>query len=334
MKCLGNCYETINVIESLETIIDYVHRTPLKQSQTINSITGSDVFLKMENMQKTGSFKLRGALNKVLHLSELEAAKGIIAASAGNHAQGVAYAAYKRGIRAKIYMPVHTPESKVNATKTYGAEIILTGETFQEAYEAAELEQRERAATFVHPFDDPLVMAGQGTAALEMMQQTSGLDAILVPVGGGGLIAGTAAAVKQFSPSTKVIGVQTAAVPALYNRFKGKPDRSYKSAESIAEGILVKQPGRLTYPVIKQLVDEMVTVTEAEIAYAMVLMLERQKTFVEGAGAAALAALLCKRLGLENKRVGVMISGGNADMVKFPMLKSMAEKAEPRREIS
>ncbi|WP_349769341.1 threonine ammonia-lyase [Bacillus sp. NTK071] len=336
MNDVGNYQEKygVHVVNAMENLLQAVHRTPLQQSTTLNEITHKDVFLKMENLQRTGSFKIRGAYNKVSMLTDIEAARGIVAASAGNHAQGVALAASERGIKAKIFMPVHTPISKIEATRSYGAEIVLEGESYNEAFKGAEREQKERGATFVHAFDDPDVMAGQGTVALEMMQQCPDLDTILVPVGGGGLLAGMALAVKSYFPHVKIIGVQASEASATWNRFKGTGPKVLHSVRSIADGISVKEAGKLTYPIIEQLVDDMVTVSEEEIATAIIFMLERHKTLVEGAGAASLAAILCKANQMESLRVGAVISGGNADIEKFSSYKKLAERAKTIRKIS
>ncbi len=310
----------------MENLMNTVHRTPLKQSATLNRLVGYDVYLKMENLQKTGSFKLRGALNKVTSLTHDEASRGIVCASAGNHAQGVAFAATKRGICAKIYMPQCTPQAKIEATKGYGAEIILTGESYQEAYMAAMEYRDESGATFVHAFDDMKVIAGQGTIALEMMQQCQDLDTIVVPVGGGGLIAGMALAIKAFNPRLKVIGVQAAGAPATYNQYTGKGEAILTHAETIADGILVKKPGEVTYPIIESLVDDMVLVDEEEIAGAILFMLQREKTLVEGAGAVALASLLSKKI--KGRKVGCVVSGGNVDLNKIPYYKEISRQKQ------
>ena len=303
-----------------------VHRTPLKQSGTLNHITGHDVFMKMENQQRTGSFKLRGALNKICSLTEEEASKGIVCASAGNHAQGVALGASRRSIPAKIFMPKKTPIAKVHATQSYGAEVVLTGDTYQEAYTAAREEMLAEGATFVHAFDDEQVIAGQGTVALEMMQQCPDLDTIVAPIGGGGLISGTAVAVKAFNPHIKVIGVQASGAPVTYDRFKGVDTVPLSGVKSIADGILVKKPGKLTYPIIEHLVDDVLTVSDEEIAYSILFMLEREKALVEGAGAAALAAILSNQFSSRTRKVGCMISGGNVDVDRISEYRKMAEQ--------
>ncbi|MCF6139518.1 threonine ammonia-lyase [Pseudalkalibacillus berkeleyi] len=302
-----------------------VHRTPLKQSHTLNQLTNRQVFLKLENMQRTGSFKLRGALNKICSLTDEEADRGIVCASAGNHAQGVALAASERGISAKIFMPNKTPRAKVEATRSYGADIQLIGETYQESFTAASEEMLAKGSTFVHAFDDEKVMAGQGTVALEMMQQCPDLDTIVVPVGGGGLISGVAVAAKSFHPHIKVVGVQSAGAPATYNHFTGKNKGNLNHVASIADGILVKKPGKRTYPIIEQYVDDMVTVSDEEIAYTILFMLEREKTLVEGAGATAIASLLCNKVEI-GQRIGCIVSGGNVDLSKIELYRSLSKR--------
>lgn len=326
MKSVGDFLNGNEVVLAMENLMNSVHRTPLKQSATLNRVTGRQVFLKMENLQRTGSFKLRGALNKISSLTEEESSRGIVCASAGNHAQGVALGASQRGIPAKIFMPKRTPSAKVEATKEYGAEIILTGETYQESYKAAREDMLASGSTFVHAFDDPKVIAGQGTIALEMMQQCQDLEVIVVPVGGGGLIAGMATAIKAFNPSIKIIGVQSMGAPATYNQFTGKNSGSLSQVHSIADGILVKEPGKLTYPIIERLVDDMVTVNDEEIAYTIMFMLQREKTLVEGAGAAAVASILCNKLGWHGRKVGCVVSGGNVDLNKLSLYKELSKR--------
>ncbi|MGG4166638.1 threonine ammonia-lyase [Rossellomorea vietnamensis] len=319
--------DNTEVVEAMERISHQVHRTPLKQSSTLNAFTGGEIYLKMENLQRTGSFKVRGAMNKIMSLSEEEAGRGIIAASAGNHAQGVALAASKRGVPSKIFMPKRTPSTKVAATKHYGAEIVLTGDTYQEAYGAALEEKIKKGSTYVHAFDDHKVMAGQGTVALEMLQQFSDLDMILVPVGGGGLLAGMALAVKAFNPHVQIVGVQALGAPATYNFFTGSNKGSLEHVHTIADGILVKKPGELTFPIIRKYVDDMVTVTDEEISYSIMFMLQREKTLVEGAGAASLAAAMCQKVKVQGKKVGCVISGGNADPSKIPVYRDLSKMA-------
>lgn len=294
-----------------------VHRTPCKQSQTLNSLTGSRVSLKLENLQKTGSFKVRGAFNKISQLTDEECKKGILAASAGNHAQGVALAGKEKGVPVTIFMPESTPEAKVMATRQYGATVQLVGKSFEEAYAAAKREQLSSGAAFIHPFDDMDIIEGQATVAMEMMQQCPDLDTIVVPAGGGGLLAGTALAVKSIRPSIRVIGVQAQAAPAITALFHGTQNSAVPFQETIAEGIKVKEPGKLTTSIINAYVDDMLTVSEQEIASAILFMLEREKMLVEGAGAAAVAAVLHCHLPSDARSVGVIVSGGNFDVSKL-----------------
>lgn len=317
--------KNVQIQEAMEKLKDKVHQTPLKQSTTLNYLTNADVYLKLENLQKTGSFKLRGAMNKILSLSDLEVKNGILAASAGNHAQGVALASSLRGIKSKIYMPKHTPFSKASATKGYGAQIALVGETYDESYQKAIEEMKLNGSTFVHAFDDEQVIAGQGTVGLELLQQNAQLDVIFVPIGGGGLVSGVALASKAIKPSINVVGVQAAGAPATYHRFTGQKMQSPQDIHTIADGIMVKEPGAITYPIIEKYVDDIVTVTDEEIAHAIMFMLEREKMLVEGAGAAALAAILYKKFPVDRKKIGCIISGGNVDPVKIQTYKEMAK---------
>ncbi|WP_413788938.1 threonine/serine dehydratase [Psychrobacillus mangrovi] len=291
----------------------------------MNEISGKKVFLKMENLQKTGSFKLRGAMNKVSQLTEAECAKGLIAASAGNHAQGVAYAGKARNVPVTIFMPLGTPVSKVNATKGYGATVKLVGQNFDEAYMAAREEQLRTGATFIHPFDDLAVIEGQATVAMEMLQQRPEIDTIVVPAGGGGLLAGTLLAVKSTRPDIRVIGVQSINSAAIAIAYKGKNAALLPyQGKTIAEGINVKVPGKLTMNIINALVDDVITVTEQEIASAILFMLEREKTLIEGAGAAAVAAVLSHHIPYSSGNVGVIVSGGNFDISKLAECQQMS----------
>ncbi|WP_018661583.1 threonine ammonia-lyase [Heyndrickxia acidiproducens] len=329
----GDSLRTKDVIEAFENLLPVIHRTPLNESKTFNEMAGAKLYFKMENLQRTGSFKIRGALNKLTNLPNAARKNGVIAASAGNHAQGVAFSATKLGIKAKIYMPKKTPLAKVLATKAYGAEVVLTGESFQESYEAAVLDQQISGAAFIHPFDDYEVMAGQGTIALEMIQQCSDLDTVVVPVGGGGLIAGMACLIKHFDPKIKVVGVQSEGAPVVYNRYKGISSGRLAHVSGIADGILVKETGQLTFPLINQYVDDVVTVSDEEIATAIIYMLEREKMFVEGAGAAAFAAVLSGKPGVLGKHIGIVVSGGNADLDKISHFKHLAMSGKKKRRI-
>jgi threonine dehydratase len=286
--------------------------TPCVESKTLGQIVGAQVFLKFENLQFTASFKERGALNKLAALVESGAPiKGVIAASAGNHAQGVAYHAQRLGLRSVIVMPQHTPTVKVERTRGFGAEVVLHGETFDAARDHAVALADAQGLTFVHPFDDPLVIAGQGTIGLEMLRAQPTLDTLVIAVGGGGLISGIATAVRALKPGVQIIGVQTSRFPAMVNAVKGT---SYPQGTStIAEGIAVGQPGRITRAIVKELVDDLVLVDEGDIEQAVLMLLEIEKTVVEGAGAAGLAALLKDPSRYAGRQVGLVLCGGNID---------------------
>lgn len=299
---------------ALGRIRESIYLSPCARSETFSRATGNTVYLKLDNLQRTGSFKERGALNKLLTLSATERSRGVIAASAGNHAQGVAYHAGRHGIRAQICMPLTTPLIKVSATKSYGADVILTGANYDESYEQALRRSRDEALTLVHAFDDDAVMAGQGTLGLELLQQQPELDAIIVPIGGGGLIGGIACAVKETNPRVQVFGVQPERLPSMKVAVsEGKPV-TLNAAATIADGIAVRKAGELTLPLVQKYVDEIVTVSEEEIANAILLLLEREKTLAEGAGAAALAAILNRKVSLSGKKVAVLVCGGNIDV--------------------
>ena len=308
-----------------------VHHTPLRTSATLDQRTEKNVYFKMENQQKTGAFKFRGASYKLMRLTQDQLGCGVITASAGNHAQGLALAAHKLGVKATIYMAESTPEAKVQATRGYGANVVLIGESFQEAYEAALEHQKKCGATFVHPFDDYDIMAGQGTIALEMLEQESRIDTIIVPIGGGGLISGIAVAAKSLNSDIKVIGVQAASAAAMHTAYHQGVVEKLDKVSTIAEGIAVKQPGEKTLPIIQHYVDDVVTVSEAEIANAMVTMLERGKTLVEGAGAAALAGLLSHNDQIDSRHCGVIVSGGNFDIGKIAHVQSLANQLKPEK---
>ena len=288
--------------------------SPCPSSESFSALTNNSIFLKLDNQQRTGAFKERGALNKLLTLSKDEQARGVIAASAGNHAQGVAYHAGRHGIRARIFMPLPTPLTKVSATRAYGADVVLHGANYDEAYEKAVEQSRRDGFTLIHAFDDDAVIAGQGTLGLEILEQHPDIEVIVAPIGGGGLIGGIACAAKETNPAVQVFGVQPARIPSMKAAVaEGKPV-SLKSAVTIADGIAVRRAGERTLPLVQKYVDDIVTVEEEEIANAILLLLEREKTLAEGAGAAAIAAVLNRKLPLKGKRVAVLVCGGNIDV--------------------
>ncbi len=298
-----------------ERIEDRVIVTPCTHSGYFSRLAGAQTFFKFENLQFTGSFKERGALNKLLTLTPEERARGVIAASAGNHAQGVAYHAGQLGIPATIVMPDRTPLIKVQNTREFGARVILSGANFDEAYAEALAVQEREGSTFVHPFDDDQVMAGQGTIGLELLEQNPYLQLVIVPIGGGGLISGVATAVKEVNPRIQVIGGQAAALPSMQKSVEAGAPVTLDPAMTIADGIAVKRPGVRTLEHVRRYVDEIVTVDEEEIANAILLLLEREKTVVEGAGAVSVAALLNDKIPqAKGKRVAMILSGGNIDV--------------------
>ncbi|MGA2858130.1 MAG: threonine ammonia-lyase [Candidatus Sulfotelmatobacter sp.] len=288
--------------------------SPCPRSEAFSGLTHNTIFLKLDNQQRTGAFKERGALNKLLTLNPEERARGVIAASAGNHAQGVAYHAGRHGIRARIFMPLPTPLTKVSATRAYGAEVVLDGANYDEAFAKAVENARQDGLTLIHAFDDDTVIAGQGTLGLEILEQHPSIEVIVAPIGGGGLIGGIGCAVKESNPKVRVFGVQPAKLPSMKAAVaEGKPV-TLKAATTIADGIAVRRAGDRTLPLVQKYVDDIVTVEEEEIANAILLLLEREKTLAEGAGAAALAAVLNRKLPLEGKKVAVLVCGGNIDV--------------------
>jgi threonine dehydratase len=295
-------------------IRDAIRVSPCTYSEAFSALTNNAIFLKLDNQQRTGAFKERGALNKLLTLTPEERAQGVIAASAGNHAQGVAYHAGRQGIRASIYMPLPTPLTKVSATRAYGAEVVLYGTNYDEAYEKAVEQSREQHLTLIHAFDDDAVIAGQGTLGLEILEQQPGIEAVVAPIGGGGLIGGIACAVKETNPAIRVFGVQPAKLPSMKAAVAQGGPVTIPSAATIADGIAVRRAGQRTFPLVQKYVDDIVTVEEEEIANAILLLLEREKTLAEGAGAASIAAVLNHKLPLEGKKVAVLVCGGNIDV--------------------
>ncbi len=294
-------------------IRDSVERTPCLLSRTLSRITGCDLYLKFENLQFTAAFKERGALNHLLTLDGEERSRGVIAMSAGNHAQAVAYHAARLGIRATIVMPRNTPNLKVRNTRQLGAEVHLEGEGVAEAGDYAHRLAAERGLVFVHPYDDERIIAGQGTIGLEMLEDVPDLDALVIPIGGGGLIAGNAVAATSLRPDIEVVGVQTTRFPSMKQALAGEPIHCGQA--TLAEGIAVKQPGELTLPIIRERVRDIVLVDEPEIERAILLLLEIEKTVAEGAGAAGLAAVLAEPERYRGRKVGLVLCGGNIDML-------------------
>lgn len=306
-----------DIVAARTRIRDHVYLSPCSRSEHLSALTGRHVYLKLENLQMTGSFKERGALNRIALLTPAEATRGVVAASAGNHAQGVSYHATKRGIPALIVMPQQTPLVKVTATRNFGAEVLLHGANYDEACVEATRICHDRGMTFIHPFDDLAVMAGQGTIGLELLDQLPQLDAVIVPIGGGGLIGGISCAIKESRPEVKIIGVQTARLPSMQEAVQAHHPVTIPPSTTIADGIAVRRAGQVTFPVVDRYVDEIVTVDEDEIASAILLLLEREKTLAEGAGAAALAALLQGRANTlipPGAHTAVLVCGGNIDV--------------------
>jgi threonine dehydratase len=300
--------------QSRARIRDSVFLSPCSPSDTFSRLSGNQVFLKLENLQMTGSYKERGALNRILTLTAEERERGLIAASAGNHAQAVSYHGTKRGIPAQIVMPLATPLNKVMSTRRFGGEVVLHGANYDEACEEAVRRSRDRGLTFIHPFDDHAVIAGQGTIGLELLEQMPDLDAVIAAIGGGGLISGMACALKEINPRIRVIGAQTSRLPSMQRAVAEGQAVTLAVASTLADGIAVRRAGDCTLPMVSKYVDEIVTVEEEEIANAILLLLEREKTLVEGAGAVPVAALINKRTSLQGKKVIAIISGGNLDV--------------------
>jgi len=288
--------------------------SPCVRSEMFSKLTGNSIFFKLENLQMTGSYKERGALNKILLLSEDEKRRGVIAASAGNHAQAVAYHATKRGIAAEICMPLTTPLVKVSATREFGGEVILAGANYDETCHEALRRCEEKHLTFIHPFDDEAVISGQGTLGIEVLEQNPNLDILVVPIGGGGLVAGVACAAKEINPKIRVIGVQTSKLPSMKAAMEAKHTVVLPAKVTIADGIAVRRAGEVTYPLVAKYVDEIITVDDEEIANAIQRLLEKEKTLAEGAGAVAAAAVMNRKVPAQGKNVCVFITGGNIDV--------------------
>jgi threonine dehydratase len=293
------------------TLAGFVKRTRFDHSRTLSDITGADIWLKFENLQFTATFKERGALNRLSALSADQRRQGVVAASAGNHAQGVAYHAARLSIPATIFVPAGTPTVKIENTRRHGATVIEGGATLEEAAALAKEYGRSRGLTYIHPYDDPLIIAGQGTIALEMLLSVPDLDVLIVPIGGGGLISGIAVAAKTLKSALEIVGVQAALYPSMYNAIKSEmlPMRG----DTLAEGIAVKAPGAITSQIVRALVDDIVLVTERDIEHALSLLLTIEKSVTEGAGAAGLAAVLADPVRFKGRKVGLVLSGGNID---------------------
>jgi threonine dehydratase len=304
----------VEIKQAEQRIRDFIYFSPCQLSAALSEVTGQQVFLKLDNLQRTGAFKERGALNRILLLSDDEKRRGVIAASAGNHAQAVAYHATQRGVLARIVMPLMTPLVKISATRGFGADVILHGANYDEACDEALRLCKLEGMTFLHPFDDNAVINGQGTIGLELLQQVQGLEAVVVPIGGGGLISGVACALKESNPAIRVVGVQTERLPSMLRAIEQGGPVTLPAEATIADGIAVRRAGDLTLPQVKRFVDEIVTVDEEEIANAIMVLLEREKTLAEGAGAVALAALLQKKTSLKRERTAVLVCGGNIDV--------------------
>jgi len=302
---------TLDMIRDAQKALTGIARkTPLDPAPKL----GANVYIKAENLQLTGAFKLRGAYNKIRSLTEEEAARGVIACSAGNHAQGVALSATKLGVKSIICMPAGAPISKVEATKAYGAEVVLVPGVYDDAAREAERLSKEHGYTFAHPFDDPYVIAGQGTIGLEILEQLQDVTQVVVPIGGGGLISGIAFAIKKLKPSCRVIGVQAAGAASMYTSVQRGERSELSGVSTIADGIAVKKPGELTFALCSKYVDEIVTVSEDEIASAILFLLESQKTVAEGAGATPVAAVMSSQIDITGGKTVCVVSGGNVDV--------------------
>jgi len=318
-----------DIKKAREVLRNVIRVTEIDKSVTLSKKLGTEVFLKHENHQYTGSFKLRGAYNKIQSLTKEQKTKGVVASSAGNHAQGVAYSATKAGVKSTIVMPRTAPLNKIEATRDYGADIVLHGEIYDDAFEQAKRLEQEQGSIFIHAYEDPLIIAGQGTIGIELMEALPDLDSVVVPVGGGGIISGIATAVKAINPKCRVIGVQSDQSDNLTRMFHHQPIQdSKKKISTIADGIAVKKASPVIYEsFLSKLVDEMVTVTDDEIVEAIVLLLERAKTVTEGSGAAAVAAIMNRKLSL-GKKTCVILSGGNIDL---NIISKVIEKGQIRK---
>lgn len=303
-----------DIEQAYAVVSDVVKKTNLKKSKTFSEMTESNLFLKMENLQLTGSFKIRGAYNKIYHLTKKDKQNGVVCSSAGNHAQGVAHAASLLNVDSTVFMPIFAPPTKILATKSYGAHVILKGETYDDAFKAAKKFSEEKNVTFVHAFNDNYVIAGQGTIGIEIFNELKEVDAVLVPIGGGGLISGIAIALKHLKPDVKIIGVEAEGAQAMLKSVKAKKIKPMRGMATIADGIAVKNPGDITFEIIQKYVDKIITVNDDEIAHTMYHLLQRAKLVVEPAGAVSLAALLKNKVDFPDKNVVAVLSGGNVNL--------------------
>ncbi len=302
------------ISKAYEIIKPVIKHTSLERSKTFSHLTKQNVYLKLENFQTTGSFKIRGAYNKIYHLTKQEKKRGVVCASAGNHAQGVAYASTLLNVKSTVFMPIYTPPTKIIATKSYGADVVLEGKTYDDAYGAAKEYAIKKNKILIPAFNDEHVIAGQGTIGIEVFQDLNNIDGIVVPVGGGGLISGIAIALKTLKPKIKVFGVEAEGAQSMKQSLEKKQIIPLKKMDTIADGIAVKTPGDITFHIAKNYVDEIVTVNDEEISTALFLLLQRAKLVVEPAGATSLAALLSKKITLPGKNIVAVISGGNINL--------------------
>lgn len=320
-----------DVKRAYENINKSIYKTPLIHSPILSYLTGANVQLKLENLQKTGSFKARGAINKILQLTDEEKRRGVIASSAGNHAQGVALGAKDANIKATIVMPKFAPISKIEATKSYGAEVVLQGDTFNDAFLHALEIQKQNDYVFLHAFDDDEIIAGQGTVGLEIYEEYKDVEVLLCPVGGGGLLAGIAVYLKEQNPNIKIIGVQTENIPSMKKALENNGPVLVTGPSSIADGIAVGKVGQIPYEIFKKYVDDVITVSEDEISQAILFLMEKNKLVVEGAGASALASVLANKVDIKGKNVAVVISGGNIDITNIEKIVNKAQILQGRR---
>lgn len=309
-----------DIISAQQAMRNVIKETSLIHSKTFSKMADAEIFMKLENLQTTGSFKVRGAFNKLIHLTEDEKRFPVVAASAGNHAQGVAYSASYLGLKSIIFMPTFTPPSKVNATKGYGAEVVLTGDTFDDAFAASQEYCKEHQGTYIHPFNDEKIIAGQGVVGLEVYKQLPDVDTIIVPIGGGGLISGIAIAIKEINPNIKIIGVEAEGAASMLASKNSNSVLTLPHCHTIADGIAVKRPGDITFNIVKELVDDLITVSDKELAHTTYLLLQRGKLLAEPSGTAAIAAAIFKKSKLMGKNVVPIVSGGNVNMSLFQQI--------------